>query len=244
MVNRKRRGRRGRGGRGPAKSSKRQGFRVPWIPVGIAGGIAAVIILVLFLVVQANQTGSDSQSEWVEMEADPAPDLPGEFVDLQEIYGGTYGAHGDNATARHLTRDIDYEADGNTTPPAGGPHWGSGACPDDPSAAPVFCGPAPWGIYREPWEPEVLVHNTEHGGVVLWYNTTNQEIIGEMEELIRNRLEDGDILVMAPYPDMEEEYIALTSWARIDKFPVTEYSKPRVEDFINVHLRRFNPEDF
>ncbi len=38
--------------------------------------------------------------------------------------------------------------------------------------------------------------------------------------------------------------IALTSWSRIDKFPVAEYSEERVRDFMETHVRRFNPEGF
>ncbi len=180
----------------------------------------------------------------VEIEGSEDPDLPGVHVDLQGIYGGTYGTHGDNTTAPHVTRDVDYEADGNSNPPAGGPHWGSAACGNVPSEAPQFCGPAPWGIYRDPWEPETLVHNMEHAGVVVWYNTTDQAIIDDLEALVVDRLNDGDLLVMAPYLAMEEEHVAVTTWARIDKFPVSEYTRDRVDDFLDVHLRRFNPEGF
>ena len=47
---------------------------------------------------------------------------------------------------------------------------------------------------------------------------------------------------MAPYPQMEAEMIAVTSWSRRDKFPVSDYTKERVEHFIDVNLCRFNPE--
>jgi hypothetical protein len=133
----------------------------------------------------------------------------------------------------------------NTNPPAGGPHW-NGACGEDPANAPSFCGPAPWGIFTEPWDPPTVVHNMEHGGVVLWYNTTNDEIISELRDDIEEKLSPGSgvLIVMMPYPDMEAETIAITSWSRIDKFPVSEYSLDRVDDFIDAHDRRFNPEHF
>ena len=214
------------------------------MPLVFVGGAVAIGLAIVYLVWQQTRPAGDSSSKWVEMEADPAPELPGEYVNLPEIYGGTYGAHGDNATAGHVTRAVDYVGDGNTNPPAGGPHWGRGACTDDPDNSPPFCGPAPWGIYREPWEPATVVHNMEHGGVVLWYNTTDQTIIDELEDLILDRLEDDDLLVMTPYRDMEEEHIALTGWGRLDKFPVSEYSKDRVAEFINVFHVRFNPEGF
>jgi hypothetical protein len=139
--------------------------------------------------------------------------------------------------------DIDYEAVGNTNPPVAGPHW-SGNCGEDASDAPDFCGPAPWGIYREAWDPETLVHNMEHGGAVLWYNTSDADLVSELEEVIRDLLGDLDLIVMAPYTDMEDETIALTSWSRLDKFPVAEYSEERIRDFMEAHVRRFNPEHF
>ncbi len=189
---------------------------------------------------EAAPTPSDRLTGPRAAEADSNPLLPGDHVDLPAIYGGPYPD-----TAKHVIRAVAYEADGNSNPPAGGPHWGSGAqCPPDPELAPAFCGPVPWGIDRLPWQAESLVHNMEHAGVVLWYNTDDQAIIDELESLIAERRNAGQLLVMTPYPDMEAEHIALTGWSRIDKFPVDQYSQGRVERFIDVHERRFNPEDF
>jgi len=39
-------------------------------------------------------------------------------------------------------------------PPAGGPHYGQWAV---------------WGFYTEPVNPRMVVHNEEHGGVILWW---------------------------------------------------------------------------
>ena len=50
-------------------------------------------------------------------------------------------------------------------------------------------------------------------------------------------------VLMMPYPDMEDETIALTTWTRIDKFPVSEYSRDRLEEFEDELNCRFNPED-
>ncbi|MCH7488300.1 MAG: DUF3105 domain-containing protein [Chloroflexi bacterium] len=167
------------------------------------------------------------------------PDLPGVHVDLQGIYDGFYGNSDGNTTAPHVTQDVDYEADGNSNPPAGGPHW-AGGCGNVPSEAPQFCGPAPWGIYREPWQPETLIHNMEHAGAVVWYNTTDQAVIDDLEDLVNDLR--GPV-VLTPYFDMEDEHVAVTTWARIDKFPVSEYSRERVEEFLDVHNCRFNPEN-
>lgn len=197
-------------------------------------GLALVAVIAVVVVIVLSGGGGDSTSE----EANCDASLPGVCVNLAEIYGSPYPG-----TAGHVAVPVDYEEAGNTNPPVGGPHW-SGNCGEDPSEASAFCGPVLWGIYREPWEPATLVHNMEHGGAVLWYNTSDDALVSEMEDTIRELLGDLDLIVMAPYPDMEEETIALTSWSRIDKFPVDEYSEERVSDFMETHVRRFNPENF
>lgn len=232
-----------RGHRKGKRGASRRRLRIRWWPIILGLGAVGVVALIVLVVVQSGGTNGGGSEGAVAAEANDDPSLPGQYVDLLGIYDGFYGNEEGNNTGAHVSRDVDYDADGNSNPPAGGPHW-SGQCGDDPSAAPAFCGPAPWGIYREPWDPETLVHNMEHAGVVVWYNTDNQAIIDELEAVAESKLEDGKLLVIAPYSDMEEETIAVTSWSRIDNFPVSEYSNERVEEFIDVHDRRFNPEGF
>jgi len=208
-------------------------------------GIAAVVSLVAYLIWQQGQPASEQFAEAAEIEKDPAPDLPGEYINLPELYAdergnASYGSDGSVPnTAPHVTVDVDYAADGNSNPPAGGPHWGAGGCPTDPSEAPRFCGPAPWGIYRAEWPAETLVHNLEHGGMVVWYNTDDQEVIDDIESFARDLFP----VVVAPYSGMEEDTIALTAWTRLDKFPVSEYTRERIETFEEELNCRFNPED-
>jgi hypothetical protein len=38
--------------------------------------------------------------------------------------------------------------------------------------------------------------------------------------------------------------IAITSWTRLDKFPVGQLTKERLQEFINDNHKRFNPEGF
>jgi hypothetical protein len=174
------------------------------------------------------------------VEADADPSLPGEYINLPQIYGGFYGNRNGPNTAAHLRGPIDYSTQG--LPPAGGPHWGSTPCPDDPAQAPSNCGPVPWGVYRTPWPAESLVHNMEHAGVVIWYNTSDQRVIDKLEALTRAQLAKGHSIVLVPYPDMTPEHIALTAWSRRDEFPVSDYDPDRVTHFIDVYFCRFDPE--
>lgn len=225
-----------RSARGRRKATRRTGRTIPRIPIPAIAitAIVAVVALVVYVVWQQSIDSEPQYEEEARIETDPAPDLPGEFVDLPAVYGGTYPA-----TTRRVRSAVDYSDQG--LPPAGGPYWGDAQCPEEPDEAAPFCGPAPWRIYREPWEPEVLVHNLLQGGVVLWYNTTDQAVIDELEELVLARLQDNYRLVMTPYDDIDEEHIALTAWARRDIFPVSEYKKEDVEAFIDAFEGRFNP---
>jgi hypothetical protein len=171
------------------------------------------------------------------VEADVGPSLPGEHVDLPAIYGGPYPD-----TAPHVQEDVDYSQQG--LPPVGGPHWGSGACGEDPSAAAAFCGPAPWGIYREPWQPETLIHNMEHAGVVVWYNTDDEATIDALEAFAVAQLQAGRMLVLAPYPEMAGDSVAITVWSRRDVMSVDDLDMGRLREFIDALYCRFDPESF
>ena len=197
--------------------------------------------LVLFVVLFAAAcSGGDADQS-------PTPDgKPGEYVNLPEIYQderglAVYASDGSvPSNGPHVTVDVDYVADGNSNPPAGGPHWAA-QCSIDPSDG-RRCGPAPWGVYRDPWPAETLVHNMEHGGTVIWYNTTDQRVIDDLENYVGGN--SDKLLVLAPYPEMEAEHIAITIWSRIDLIPVSEYSRDRIDDFIAAWYCQFDPEGF
>jgi hypothetical protein len=84
----------------------------------------------------------------------------------------------------------------------------------------------------------------EHGGVVIWYNSTNQAAIDQLKKIAQDNIDRRQFVVMTQYAEMEPETIAVTSWTRMDKFPVGELTKDRVQEFIDVNEKRFNPEGF
>ena len=216
------------------------GSRIPWAPIAVVLGVAVVVGLMGYLIWQQTKPASTGDEEAQAAEADASPDLPGEFVNLPEIYGD---GEGYSATAPHVTREVDYESD-QGLPPTGGPHWGSGACPADPSNAPAFCGPVPEGFYGQGfvWDAESLVHNMEHTGVIVWYNTTDQEILDDL----RDFAEDNSrlFIVVTPFPEMAEETVAITAWSRRLIMSVDDYDRDNLQDFLDTHECRFDPEGF
>lgn len=163
------------------------------------------------------------------------PNLPGDFVDLEALYGGQYPD-----TASHLDQQIDYRSQG--LPPAGGPHWGSSACQPDTAATQEFCGPVPPGFYDLPWEAESAVHNMEHGGVVVWYNTADPSTIDDLRSFGDEHA--GSNLVITPYAEIDDETVAITSWTRRLTIPVAQYNRAALQEFFDANYCRFDPEGF
>jgi hypothetical protein len=216
------------------------GRQIPWVPIAVVGAIALVVVGVVYLVLQAGGESSVNYAEAQAIEADQSTDLPGEWVNLPEIYGGAYGAEQPNDNA-HIQSDVDYAED-QGLPPVGGHHWGASGCGTDPTNAPAFCGPPPWGIYRDPWDPESLVHAMEHGGVIVWYNTEDQATIDQLEEWANGKGDDH-YFILTPFPEMDEDTVAITSWSRRLKMPVAEFNTDALDDFMSAHECRFDPED-
>jgi len=202
-------------------------------PLGIGLVVVAVIGLVVWAVVQQGG-GSSTPSAAAAVEQDQDPNLPGQWVDPGAVYPNT-GEHVAGTVPFCQDTSTPLNAEGKVTcyhsnPPTSGPH----------SATDV-----PWGVYDKPVPKEQLVHNMEHGGVIVWYNCTNcDELVAQIKNVVEGYRKDGKELVMTPYPGMEENTIALTAWSRLDKFPTSDYTEDRLRRFVDAHERRFNPENF
>ena len=87
----------------------------------------------------------------------------------------------------------DAKVEYNSFPPSSGPHYQSAA---------------PWGIYEEPIKQTILVHNLEHGGIIIQYGDVGSEAIDDLRAFYQD---DPNGLVVAPYPALGKK-IALTAW--------------------------------
>lgn len=113
----------------------------------------------------------------------------------------------------------------NSDPPTSGQHY--------PVAAEA-------GFYTEAPEDEQLVHNLEHGYVIIWYNCDDltsdeceqlqDDIQFAMEEAGNSPLTDTPKLIAVPRPGMDA-LIALTTWGRLDKFDAFDHK--RIVNFIH-----------
>jgi hypothetical protein len=93
---------------------------------------------------------------------------------------------------QHL-QNPDAKVNYNSFPPSSGPHYQQ---------------PAPWGLYPEPIKQTILVHNLEHGGIIVQYGKVGEETVKDIESFYQD---DPYGLVVAPYPKLADK-IALTAW--------------------------------
>ena len=118
-----------------------------------------------------------------------------------------------------------------TTPPTSGRHWGKW----------VSCG-----FFTDPVPDENIVHNMEHGNIILSYNLAEQTQIDEL----RQAFDDIDLTefwgVARPYDVIDEGAIALTTWGIIDQWSVSDdiagVDKPRIARFFKAYSGRLSPE--
>lgn len=119
---------------------------------------------------------------------------------------------GDVSTARY-----------NSIPPTSGPHWATNwaAC----------------GIYdsEEELPDSRIVHNLEHGQIIIHYNLLDDAEIDRLENLAKDLPGRRNWLIMRPYNQIGEGQIALTAWGWLDKFDYEELDKERLESFYNGH---------
>jgi hypothetical protein len=129
--------------------------------------------------------------------------------------------------------DTSETVDYKTSPPTSGNHW-----PPGQEAEP--------GFYSDTVASESLVHNMEHGQIVLWYNPdAPQELKDNLEGLIDNA-DDSDNpdvgggappLIAVPYDDVPEGMnFVMTAWGASQA--CEKYSLAAVNDFRTTYQGR------
>lgn len=101
-----------------------------------------------------------------------------------------YVPKGQNIHVDSLTKKFPW----NTDPPSNGQHY------------PLW---AVWGFYTEPINPRQVVHNEEHGGVVVWWGSkVPSSTVAKLHDFY-NEQPDGSF--GTPYPKLGSK-IAITAW--------------------------------
>ena len=122
----------------------------------------------------------------------------------------------------------------NSVPATSGPHQ------------PQPLAPIVWGVYDEPVEEIKVVHNLEHGGVIVQYGP---EVSAQtVRDIVAWYRDDPNGLVVAPLPPalLEEQpelsdEIALTAWTYLQT--CKRFNEDAFSNFVDLH-RGNGPERF
>jgi hypothetical protein len=89
-----------------------------------------------------------------------------------------------------LTKKLDW----NTFPPSNGQHYPAWAV---------------WGFYTEPVNPRMVVHNLEHGGIVLWWGPETPQ--AQVEKLNKLYSDDPTAMFGTPLAGLGSK-VAISAW--------------------------------
>jgi hypothetical protein len=125
-----------------------------------------------------------------------------------------------NQGQQHINRG-DQHADYNSNPPTSGPH---------------FADPARWGVHDQPLPDEQVVHNLEHGGIVVQYNCPDgcADLVAQLRDLVSGYRSK---VLLAPRPNADVKCrVTLTAWTWMDC--LDGFDAERINAFIRAHKDR------
>ncbi len=123
--------------------------------------------------------------------------------------------------SNHIPQGTDFEGTYNSTPPTSGPHWGIGW--------------AGCGIFQEELPDEQIVHNMEHGQVIISYNLSDDAEIERLREIARGLPGRRSWMILHPYSKIAEGEVVLTAWRWLDRFQFQGEGEERIRAFYDAH---------
>ena len=110
----------------------------------------------------------------------------------------------------------------NSSPPTSGRHWGTGW--------------ARCGIYNNEDDvpDERIIHNLEHGQVIISYNLSDDAEIKRLENIAEDLPDRRRWMIMRPYSGITPGEVAITSWGWLDRFDGVQ--EDRIREFYDAHV--------
>ncbi len=174
----------------------------------IIAGVA--MFFVITVVAPALSTPPEDTTQQTNPLATSTTSLPGElFFQASNVDGQAHVPRGARVTT--------YRSD----PPVSGPHW------SDANA------PISWGVYTQVIPDEVLVHNLEHGGIVIHYRSSADPMIRQqLEEFVQNQPGGTQGFILAPRSNLPAT-ITMSAWEYY--LPLFQMNEPSMRNFISAH---------
>lgn len=182
-------------------------------------------------------------NDWQAAEQDASAALPGTYVAPQgrsHIPGWQPGVTIPFCENGNINEDC-YASN----PPTSGQHIGVMSGVPLEGGQTVRIPPDP-GIYSYAFPKEAIPHIEEHAGVFVGYNCTSdtcEAVVERLKLIVEEQLDEGERVIMAPYPDLPSERIAFASWTRYRVVTVAEFRDEIAREFIEVHSCRIDYEN-
>jgi hypothetical protein len=124
-----------------------------------------------------------------------------------------------------------------TFPMAGQDHIAANEQPDNWNSNPPTSGdhlatPLPPGVYDNDQDMRALVHNQEHGYVVILYKGIPADQVDQLRQFVEAR--NGSKLVLAPWSGLESNGVALTAWRNLET--MQRVNMDVVQAFVNDYM--------
>ena len=126
-------------------------------------------------------------------------------------------------TANHLdNQTISYDTD----PPTSGNHW----------SAPAQCA-----FYEEELADELIVHNMEHGHVIISHNLRDPAQVETLRQVVAGLPSESRWGITRPYSKIPEGTVAMSAWGVLDQFEGV--NEERISAFFEAYAgNRFSDE--
>jgi len=119
-------------------------------------------------------------------------------------------------------------------------HVGEGTSPEynstPPTSGPHYITPSDWGVHESQQPDGAVVHNLEHGGINVNYNSKDDTEIAALRTFLEGQVTFPGCFVLHPYADIAEGSVALTSWQWLKEFDGVDTAG--MQEFINAHINR------
>jgi hypothetical protein len=120
-----------------------------------------------------------------------------------------------------------------SVPATSGPHWNT---------------PAAWGAYPTPQNESQLIHNLEHGGIVIWYDAEalDDAQIAELTSYVEGQVGSGISgrfkFIVSPWGGSEPlgGPVAVTAWRH--NLTLDEFDMDAIRSFADTNYLRHAPE--
>lgn len=115
-----------------------------------------------------------------------------------------------------------------SVPATSGQHWNSAS------------SPGPWGVYTSAQPQERLIHNMEHGGIVIWYQAAqlSTEDLATLTQFVQQQVTTEKFkVILSPWSGADFGHpIALTAWDWL--LYMDTVNLDTVRGFIDAHINR------